>query len=226
MQSIDFQKIKDLREKNGMSQAEVAAYIGMSRPTYASIEVGSNDLAVFQLLRLAEYLRVEPEDLIPGLRAPENGYATFKQLILNCIKWGSDTGDHKITKTKLAKLVYLSDFNWFYKTRSAISGLNYRHIQRGPVADEYFRAIDELFEDQSITIEAKGASLLISSNELAPRDKLSDEQMSLIKDICEAWLPKSTAEIVEFTHQQAPWKTTLPGDLIPYETILSEKNLY
>lgn len=226
MQSIDFLKIKDLREKNGLSQADVAINIGMSRPTYALVEIGSNDLTVHQLLRLAAYLRVEPEDLIPGLRAPKDSYATFKQLILSCIKWGSDAGDHKITKTKLAKLVYLSDFNWFYITHAAISGLNYRHIQRGPVADEYFRAVDELFEDQSITIEAKGASLLISSNELAPRDKLSDDQVSLIKDICTVWLPKSTAEIVEFTHQQAPWKTTMPGDLIPYDTILSEKNLY
>lgn len=96
-------------------------------------------------------------------------------MILNAIQYGSDDRDHKITKTKLAKLVYLADFTWFYRNRESISGLTYRCIQRGPVADEYFRAIDELYEDQTITIEPSGTTLLISSREPASHDMLSDD---------------------------------------------------
>jgi transcriptional regulator with XRE-family HTH domain len=223
MQVIDFKKIKELREANDFSQAEVAAFIGVSRPTYALVELGKNDLSVAQLLHLATYLKVDPEDLIPQLNSTtQEKLATFKQLILNCIQYGSDKVDHKITKTKLAKLVYLADFTWFYRNGVSISGLTYRSIQRGPVADDYFRAIDELFEDQAIAIEPSGAALLISSREPASQDRLSKDQVSLIKEIGERWRSKNTAEIVEFTHNQTPWRSSTPGGLISYDTILEE----
>jgi transcriptional regulator with XRE-family HTH domain len=223
MQAIDYKKIKDLREKDELSQSEVAAFIGVSRPTYALVELGKNDLTVMQLLRLAEYLKVEPEDLIPQLSTTGESYAKFKQLILNCIKYGSDSGDHKITKTKLAKLVYLADFNWFYGHSTSISGLTYRNIQRGPVADQYFRAIDEMFEeDRSIAIESRGTALLISSTEQVSRDKLTDQQVELIQQIGEKWRDKSTADIVNFTHGQRPWQQSKPGELIAYDSILQE----
>lgn len=224
MQSIDFQKIKDLREKNDLSQAEVATFIGVSRPTYALVEIGKNDLTVAQLLLLAKYLNVEPEDLVPQLNTSDDSYATFKQLILNCIEYGGDSSDRRITKTKLAKLVYLADFNWFHKTgTTSISGLTYRSIQRGPVADQYFSVIDEMFEDdRSIAIESRNTALMISSTEQVSRDRLTDDQLGLIKEICDKWRDKPTSEIVAFTHHQTPWRTTLPGNLIPYKTILQE----
>ncbi len=223
MRSINAKKIKELRERNNLSQAEVATEIGLSRPTYALVELGKNDLSVDQLLKLAAILKVEPEDLIPELNAStQEKLATFKQLILNCIQYGSDKVDHKITKTKLAKLVYLADFTWFYRNHAPISGLTYRNIQRGPVADDYFRVIDELFEDQAIAIEPSGAALLISSREPASHDRLSSGQVSLIKEIGEKWRSKNTAEIVEFTHQQTPWRLSVPGGLISYKTILEE----
>jgi transcriptional regulator with XRE-family HTH domain len=223
MQVIDFKKIKELREKKDFSQAEVAAFIGLSRPTYALVELGKSDLSVEQFLHLATYLKVRPEDLIPELNATtQEKLATFKQLILNCIQYGSDKVDHKITKTKLAKLVYLADFTWFYRNGVSISGLMYRSIQRGPVADDYFRVIDELFEDQEIAIEPNGTALLISSREPASHDRLSSSQVSLIKEIGERWRSKNTAEIVEFTHQQTPWRLSVPGGLISYKTILEE----
>ena len=224
IQVIDFKKIKELREKNDLSQAEVAAFISVSRPTYALVELGKNDLTVAQLLHLATYLKVEPEDLVPELNTSDESYATFKQLILNCIEYGGDTDDNKITKTKLAKLVYLADFNWFFKTRKAsISGLAYRNIQRGPVADQYFRAIDEMFEeDRSIAIESRNTALMISATEQVPRDKLTDPQLELIKQIGEKWRNKPTADIVNFTHGQRPWRNSEPGELIAYESILQE----
>jgi transcriptional regulator with XRE-family HTH domain len=223
--AIDVQKIKELREKHSLSQGGVALSIGLSRPTYALVEQGENDLTVQQLLTLASVLMVEPEELIPQLNTlNEQSLTTFKQLILNCISYGGDSDDHKITKTKLAKLVYFADFNWYRKTsNTSISNFTYRSIQRGPVADQYFSALDEMFEeDRSIAIESRNTALMISTTEQVPKDRLTTEQLNLIKEICDKWRDKPTAEIVEFTHQQLPWKTTQLGDLISYQIFLQE----
>jgi hypothetical protein len=64
--------------------------------------------------------------------------------------------------------------------------------------------------------------MLISSREPASHDRLSSGQLSLIKEIGEAWRSKNTAQIVEFTHQQTPWRLSVPGGLISYKTILEE----
>jgi len=39
----------------------------------------------------------------------------------------------KIPKTKLAKLLYLADFSWFYKNLESMSGMSYRKMQFGLV---------------------------------------------------------------------------------------------
>jgi transcriptional regulator with XRE-family HTH domain len=233
MSIIAYQTIKQLREAKSMSQEHVAQHIRLSRPSYAAVEMGLRDLTLTQLYSLAELLEVKATSLLssPNYRIDKidyYDYEKFKQLILACLKFGGDSRDGKITKTKLAKLVYLSDFVCFYRCKQPISGVTYKHIHQGPVADEYFRAIDDLFNVGLIAIKPSGTALMISPNEEGEIDMLRDKEISLIKEICLKWRDKSTTSIVEFTHQQCPWRDSEAGDLIAYETILSEdiQNLY
>lgn len=226
MKLVNHEKIKALREQLGLSQDEVAPQIGLSRPSLALVESGDKDLTIEQLYGLAKILKVQPEDLIPSLKSLRDetiNYEKFKQLISACINWGGDSKDGKITKTKLAKLVYLADFNWFYAHQISMTGATYRAIQRGPVADEYFRAIDDLFDNGTITITPSNAAIMISPNESYGSGDLSDAEQNMIRTICDKWRDRSTSEIVDFTHNQAPWKTTAPGGFVDYRTILSEK---
>ncbi len=222
-------KIRHLREKQGISQEVAADKIGVSRPFYALLEQGKREPTVGQLYQLASLLGVDLSDITTGIdtKASFIDYKKFKDLISACVRFGADP-DGKITKTKLAKLVYFSDFTWYFHNGESMTNAMYRNIPKGPVADDYFRAIDELYEKQAIAIEPKGQALMISAVESVQSSLLSPEEMSLIEKICEKWKGRSTDDIVEFTHNQNPWKSSAPGTMVPYETILSESedNLY
>ncbi|KKU44557.1 MAG: Helix-turn-helix domain protein [Berkelbacteria bacterium GW2011_GWA2_46_7] len=219
------ERIKERRLARGISQEVVASELGISRPSYIAIEQGSKELTLSQLEKLANVLRTSISNLqyeVYNLDGDEKKSKKYLQIILNCLRSGTDK-DGKITKTKLAKLAYLADFAWFYTNLEPMSGLAYRRIQQGPVPDEYFRSIDELFESGAVTLETKGPALMVSATETsAPRSELTNSEIGLIQAIARKWQGKPTADIVDFTHSQLPWKLCRPGEIIPYELITQE----
>jgi DNA-binding XRE family transcriptional regulator/uncharacterized phage-associated protein len=221
--------IGQARLAHGYTQEQVAHAIGVSRPTYINIESGKKELTVGQAEALSSMLRIGMDDILgiadgtsvfsDVLKATEK----YKQIILNSLKYGADENG-KITKTKLAKLVYLADFIWYYLNSSPMSGMTYRKLPRGPVADIYFRALDEMEEDGAIIREPKGKAILFSLVEKeAPASRLSDDELTLIKKIGKAWSNKSTDDIVSFTHEQLPWQICRDGEAIPYGLITQEE---
>ena len=229
MNEILLNNIEKARLARGYSQEQVAHAIGVSRPTYIKIESGKNELTVRQAKALSSMLRIDMDDIL-GMADGTSVFADvlkstekYKQIILNALKYGADE-DGKITKTKLAKLVYLADFIWYYLYSTPMSGMTYRKLPRGPVADVYFRALDEMEEDGAITREPKGNSIMFSLIEReAPTSRLSSDEISLIKKIGKAWSGKSTSDIVNFTHEQLPWQICRDGEVIPYGLITQEE---
>jgi DNA-binding XRE family transcriptional regulator/uncharacterized phage-associated protein len=221
--------IEQARLARGYTQEQVARAIGVSRPTYIGIESGKKELTVRQAEALSSMLRISIDDIL-GIADGTSVFSDvlkstekYKQIILNSIKFGADE-DGKITKTKLAKLVYLADFIWYYLNTSPMSGMTYRKLPRGPVADVYFRALDEMEEDGTIIRETKGKAILFSLIEKeAPSGRLSDDELELIEKISKAWQGKSTNDIVAFTHEQLPWQICRDGEVIPYGLITQEE---
>jgi DNA-binding XRE family transcriptional regulator/uncharacterized phage-associated protein len=221
--------IEQARLSRGYTQEQVAKAIGVSRPTYINIESGKKELTIRQAEALSSMLRISIDDIlgvadgasifIDTLKSTEK----YKQIILNSLKSGADK-DGKITKTKLAKLVYLADFIWYYLNSQPMSGMTYRKLPRGPVSDVYFRALDEMEEDGTITREAKGKAILFSLVEKeAPAGRLTEDELVLIKKIGKSWSSKSTDDIVNFTHEQLPWQICRNGEIIPYGLITQEE---
>ncbi|MDR1132406.1 MAG: helix-turn-helix domain-containing protein [Oscillospiraceae bacterium] len=221
--------IEQARLARGYTQEQVAHAIGVSRPTYINIESGKKELTVRQAEALSSMLRINMDDIL-GVADGTSVFSDilkstekYKQMILNALKYGAGE-DGKITKTKLAKLVYLADFIWYYLNASPMSGMTYRKLPRGPVADVYFRALDELEEDGTIIREPKGNAILFSLIEKeAPSGSLSDEELKLIEKIGTAWRGKSTDDIVNFTREQLPWQICRDGEVIPYGLITQEE---
>lgn len=221
--------LKQARLARGLSQDEVSAVIGLTRPTYALVEAGKRDVTLSQAEALAAMFRVGLDELrgapdgVTTFSNPLESVEKYKQIILNALTSGADD-DGKITKTKLAKLVYLADFTWYYEHLIPMSGMSYRKLPRGPVADVYFRALDELEEDGVIDREEKGNAIMLSLIESgeAPSDKLSNDEMEKIQAISKTWLGKNTQEIVNFTHAQLPWQICREGEVIPYSLITQE----
>lgn len=222
--------LEKARSARGFTMEQVADVIGMSRQTYALVEAGKKDVTLTQLETLTSMLRVSEEELrgapdgVSTLADPVSSVEKYKQIILNALQSGADD-DGKITKTKLAKLVYLADFNWYYEHLVPMSGMSYRKLPRGPVADVYFRALDELEEDGVIDRTEKGNAILFSLTEsgAAPANRLTKDEKKMINDIGKAWHGRQTQEIVDFTHSQLPWQICREGEVIPYGLITQEE---
>ena len=222
--------LEKARLARGYTLEQVAHVVGLSRQTYALVESGKRDITLSQAEALTAMLRTT----IDELRGAPDGVSTFtdsqaslekyKQMILNAIQFGANRVDGKITKTKLAKLVYLADFTWYYDNLVPMSGMSYRKLPRGPVPDIYFRALDELEEDGAITREEKGRNILLMLAESGdvPANRLSKEERKEISKIAKAWQGKQTQEIVDFTHAQIPWQICREGEVIPYSLITQE----
>ncbi|MEK7185265.1 MAG: helix-turn-helix domain-containing protein [Patescibacteria group bacterium] len=210
--------IKALRTERGFLQSFMAEKLDISRPSYIGVEQGKRELTIGEFEKLSSVLGVSFEELGSG-ESPN--YEKYKQMILAFLRL-----EKKIPKTKLAKLVYLADAGWFYYHLRSMSGMQYRKIQYGPVADPYFRAVDELYENGQIDIEqTEDGAMLISHTRAGAKNALSEiksEELALIKSIGKKWSGKKTKEIVEFTHNQLPYLCADDNEIISLGLITQE----
>lgn len=223
MPIIAYGKIKPLRQAKGLNQAEIAAELGISRPTYVLLEQGEKEPTLTQLYTLARLLGVEPNELctdLPTLESAGANYTKFKQLLALCLARGAYEGT--ITKTKLSLLTYLADFAWYHRHSRPLSGEVYRCTARGPVADDFFRALDDLYENQAIALEPSGAGLIVRPIEPPTPESLTSQELTLVDEICTKWRAQTTEMVLEFVRQQTPCKAVKSGDPVPYEAIIGQ----
>jgi len=58
--------VRTLREKKGITQAELSAMVGVSQPTFAQYETGSKAPNVYTAVKLARILGATVEELVPS----------------------------------------------------------------------------------------------------------------------------------------------------------------
>ena len=205
--------IKTLRTQRGVSQLVLAEKLGLSRQSYMAVERGVRELTLGEFQKLSEFFGVSLEDFERG-ELPN--YEKYKQMILAFLRINKN-----IPKTKLAKLLYFADFAWFYTHLKSMSGMQYRKIQYGPVADTYFRLIDEMFDAGEVAIEQTGSgAMLVSQTRGGAKENLSHiskSELQLIQNINEKWKGKRTEEIVKFTHNQLPFLFAEDNDIVSYD---------
>ncbi|MDO8499590.1 MAG: helix-turn-helix domain-containing protein [bacterium] len=213
-----YSAIKQLRLQKKLSQSEIAQKMGMPRTSYVSFEQGKRDISLSEAAILADVFGISLEELKNGV-APNN--EKYKQMILAFLRL-----DGKITKTKLAKLLYFADFGWFYYHLKSMSGMSYRKLAYGPVADAYFRIIDDLFDNGEIDItQTKDGAMLIAETRSGAKIGLSTlnaEETKLIHDIDKKWKGKKTSAIVDFTHKQFPYLFAQDNDIVSYDVFTQE----
>lgn len=212
------EKVIKLREQSGLTQEDVAKKLGISRQRWILVEKGERDLNTEELTTLAALFGIDVADFFeetPNIKK-------FRQMYFACIKFASDNRGG-VPKTKLAKLLYLVDFAKFFKELEPMSGVKYRRMTYGPVADIFFSTTEDLFDSGKIKINPIDQAMIISSNTREETfDQLSNDEISLIEEICTLWKDKHTQEIVNFTHEQKPWKMCRDGEYIPYSLIIQE----
>ena len=133
-----------------------------------------------------------------------------------------------LPKTFLAKLLYLTDFSWFYNELKPMSGMKYRKIEYGPVPDQFFRIYEEMAEAGKLSVEqsdkrAFWTTLTTRAGQVDRRSKLSVDEKQVIHQVVKKWKDSNTREIVAFTHSQLPYQASRLEQFIPYELITQEE---
>lgn len=210
--------IREQREKLGLSQQAMAGKVGVSRSTYVAIEKGTKELTLTEAESLARLFGITIDELLQN-SAPD--VQKYKEMISAFLRQ-----EGRFTKTKLAKLLYFADFSWYYSHLKSMSGMQYRKIKYGPVADMYFRVIDEMFDSGEIAIEqTEDGAMLISETRSGAKTKLSlvsKEERTLIDKIGQKWSKKRTGEVVDFTHKQMPYLFADEGEIVSYDIFTQE----
>jgi hypothetical protein len=184
------------------------------------VEKGKRDLSTEELETLAALFGIRVADFFEEIPDVEK----FRQMYFACLKFAYDKQCGGVKKTKLAKLLYLADFTKFYKDLEPMSGVRYQRMEFGPVAEIFFSITEDLFDRGKINITPMDQALVISSNtrEEETFDRLNKQELALIEQICSLWKDRRTADIVNFTHEQKPWKMCRDGEYIPYSLIIQE----
>lgn len=219
--------LKYLREERKLSQAEVATVSQMSRVSYVAVEKGTKELTLAEADKLTKLFGITLDDLVKTI-APN--IEKYKELILIFIR-EAKISKVAIKKTKLANLLYLADFSWYYVNKKSMSGLSYRHINFGPVADAFFRILEEMEHDGLINVKqivrADYHMYEIEETRASakkPIQLLSKKEIDHLKKIWSQWESASTAEITKFTSEQAPYQNSVAGEIINYKLITQEES--
>jgi len=235
-------KIKTLRELEGLSQEELAQKIGLSRVAISQIEQGNRSLEFLELAKIAEVFKLKTdyfliEDELPDVEIKEdqknvNNFDPdkLKNIILYILE--KCAGKPNLGETVLYKLLYFIDFDHFEVNNQSVSGLNYFHLQYGPVpvASQYMPVIEEMQTEQQLRIitqdyyglKIKRYINLISHdiNSLRPQEtKIIDNVIGRLSDM-------SAAQIEEYSHGDAPWKLTADKEIISYNLVFERQTPY
>lgn len=236
-------KIKSLRENLGLSQAELARKMGVSRVTITNIETGKRDLEALELIKFSEIFKVDPASFlrdeeparINNLKVNKSknfslSSEKLRNLILHILeKCG---GKPNIGETVLYKLLYFCDFDSHEIIGRPITGMNYVKLQFGPVprAKEYNSVIDSMLENNELKIITQEYHSMIQKRYIAlvesDKSKLNEQEKNLVNEIISKYSDMSAKAIEGFVHGDAPWKETNHQEIINYNLVFRREPPY
>lgn len=164
----------------------------------------------------------EVEDLI------YQGYADFdfNKLVEMVIYLTTQPG--KVSKTKLMKLLFYSDFRNFSETGLSMSGMTYRHLPFGPVPDHHYLILDVLCELGHIRLEPfenfEGEYLV---PEIESDISIFDEdEIIVLESVINDFRNMNAYQISEYSHREKAYTNTENKEYISYEYADSLNNVF
>ena len=169
-------RIKELRERVGMSQQRLAELMGVSRPTISQIENGERKICTDELINFSKIFGVsvgsllnleKPPEIIlteekktdekpkPIIRinVPQRNFEKFKEVLIYILnKIGSKPN---VGETVLYKLLYFIDFDFYEKYEEQLIGATYLKNHYGPTPIEFQKIIEKMQDREIEKIESK-----------------------------------------------------------------------
>lgn len=235
-------RIKELRERTGLSQEKLAEILHISRPAISQIEKGERQVHADELRLLAETFNISTDRLLDLARAPEvvldleklrpaeqeiriavpqRNLNKFKEVLLYILtKVGSRPN---IGETVLYKLLYFIDFDHYEKYEEQLIGATYQKNRYGPTPVEFQKVIERMVADGELE-KVKSSYFQYPQTKylpLRPPDLtiLKASEIRLIDEVLDRLGWMNAGQISEYSHGDVPWLTTEDGGNIPYEAV-------
>lgn len=234
-------KIKDLRESLNLNQADLAKKVGLSRVAISQIESGQRGLEALELGEIAKIFKIDMDYLLreegpvriknlPQKKEYKFNREKLKNLILYILeKCG---GKPNVGETVLYKLLYFADFDNFEIFGGPITGMNYVHLQYGPVpsANEYCPVVQEMVEKKELKIITQQYYGMPQKRYIALVNSdiniFNLQEIKLIDTVIANLSDKTATQIEDYVHEDAPWKLTEEKQIIDYKFVFERSVPY
>lgn len=144
------------------------------------------------------------------------------------------TNNNFLGKTKLMKLFYFADFINIKRYGFPMTYDTYYHLEHGPIPSAIMNLVNSVADDPNailsdtikITRESDSPIQKISCLEnFSKKDELifSEQELAILKEVCDKFGNKNTNYIEEASHREAPWRLTKELQTIPY-TLAADDN--
>jgi transcriptional regulator with XRE-family HTH domain len=235
------QRIASLRSLKGLTQAELAKQVQLSRTAITEIEQGNRRVTVQELHKLAEVLRFSMDDFMSDnfsaheeLPDPLSEVAPVSDVRVSVAEVDIEklrnvllyilercAGKPNVGETVLNKLLYFADFNYFELHEEHLTGASYRKLPYGPVPKHLDQLLQQMVDDNQLTrikSDYHGyAQVRYVPNVRTDMSIFNAREIETIDHVIEQMSDWNATAISEYSHNDIPWKATEHGADISYE---------
>jgi len=236
-------RIKELREKTGMSQDSLAKSMKLPRPAISQIESGARKIATDELIAFSQIFHVTMDDLInptkepkvhlhegkvekaakPQMRisVPRKNVQKFKEVLLYILnKVGAK---ENIGETIIYKLLYFIDFDFYERYEEQLIGATYIKNKYGPTPVEFVKIVEQMTAHEEL-MKVKSEYFNFPQTKYLPRRKpdlakFKANEIEVIDDVLNKLSEMNASQISAYSHGDVPWVTTNDGEAIEYESV-------
>ena len=235
------ERIKTLRKESGLSQEDLANYLGVSRVVISSIEIGQRELKLIEAKKIAEIFNIGIEELLEEetpevilekkkvgskrkkirISVPQERVDKFKEVLLYILnKVGAKPN---IGETVLYKLLYFIDFDFYEKYEEQLIGAKYIKNHYGPTPVEFKKIVDSMIQNREL-IKIEDEYFKYPQRKYLPLREpdlsiLKAHEKELIDEVLAKLSDMNATQISEYSHNDVPWMVAKNGEIIDYETV-------
>lgn len=243
-------KIRQLRQDNELSQAELANAVGVSREVVSNLENGLRMPKLDEINKLSELFGCSIDDLISDrdsvkiivkkdskhkqkkeilrISVPHKNLTKFKEVLLYILsKVGAKPN---IGESVIQKLLYFIDFDHYEKYEEQLIGATYIKNKYGPTPVEFKKVIDDMTEHGDI-VKLKNSHFNYRQTKYLPlRDAdltvLNANEVETINNVLVRLSDMNAVQISQYSHNDIPWLGTEDKKIINYEAVFYRTPAY
>lgn len=125
-----------------------------------------------------------------------------------------------LSKTKLMKMLFYSDFLHFKENGVSISGLRYAHLPFGPAVHGWSTMLPWLEREGIIEVSLTEQDWDLITSSWVMHASLKDTELKTIERVIEKLGTLSARSLSDLTHLERAYRETTNGELISYEYAL------